>query len=112
MQIVSKNLQSAFSQKKLLPFWRASFLLAILFFDRGDLIDPTLMSAALKLGRKEELDDLQHESVSDALFTEGDHICIVVQARVLCAIRIVTMRTANPGHFVCRNGNADAGRAN
>ena len=50
------------------------------FFDRGDFVDSSLMSAALKLCTHPNLNDLVDKPLAEQIRREAEHIGIVVRS--------------------------------
>ena len=66
------------------------------------------MSAAFKFCVQKCFQNLNGESLSDHTRSHAEHICIIVQAGIFCAVCLRTDCRTDALHLVCRDAHADA----
>ena len=66
------------------------------------------MPATLELGVQEGVHNPLGQIIADDAGAHGQHIGIVVAAGHLCGEGITAQGTADPMHFICGDGHADA----
>ena len=86
-------------------------LFAEIFFQSQNLVHPSLVASALKLGVEESVYHHAGKSCADNSAAEAKDVCVVMQFGIFCAEAVGAAGSADSFYLVGSHRDADAGSA-